>query len=773
MTSTDAQPSLQSLTMAQQQTPDSPDKTLTLTLPNPSLEQATNGHDFPPSPPSDHHITLSTLSVSRLACVSKRKKGNQKRRAAQEKRSLEKLKVLVEILRPIPFLPVKTLDFASHEKLLKRIGLWDFINLDFDRSIRGDLLAQLIATFNPGTRASYVNGVRIGVNRADLARALKLPVKKDRVSVSDNFQELEESEESIAFLEEFVSIWVLLHEDTWIMPKEVLNWTKVIKEGHFEKVDWAGLFWFMIEKELMAAPKLGNCYYASHLQCLIKSQREEMLREGPTVEDDVKEVEEEDREVKELEEEDGSSRDVKEVEEDNGGSQDMKEVEEEDGSSQDVKMVGEADDFCRGKELEEHTIELSLGQENVAKADAEKERAAIQDIEENKEAEKERLVIQDVMDIEENKEDQGRWLLDGKSNAREHFLQSCNLGDVGGMECDDERKQEEEAEAGEAEEEGNEDVEEEEDEEEEEEQEGGFHLSPNDNALEAVASENLIAAMEAAQIPFSSGVQIRDNLSGEFLASRADGHTVPGGSSLFGNGDKREIDHGNDNLRHSINASNKRLRIDGPWDDKSSDFDACMEQIQHLVGKARILYAAKEQACGNSSVNEQILLTELQQRDNMIDHLHKAKLEEQQKRHVEVYRLEHELHMMTNLLEGYRRALKETQKAFAEYRARNQQRDEPLYRDLEGSGGLVLSITEIEKQRLKQEEEERMKQMLIEKNIKDFEVGWITKFEALNDNVHMLQDKYLNVESNMKLLKKFFANRKISGMPEFAGQSEG
>ena len=227
----------------------------------------------PLSPPNtDLHVTTTTTTTanagSRRGGGPKRKKTATKRRA-QEKKAQKKLEILTEILRPIPFVPNKTLDFSSHEKLLKRVDLWDFIHLEFDGNVRGDLIAQLIATYNSQSRCSYVNGCRIGVNRADLARALKLSVKKDK----DSIVEIEESKESIGFLEEFVSNWVLLQEDTWMMPVEVLNWTKMIKEGHFEKVDWAGLIWFMVEKELMAAPKLGNCYYASHMQCLIKFQK--------------------------------------------------------------------------------------------------------------------------------------------------------------------------------------------------------------------------------------------------------------------------------------------------------------------------------------------------------------------------------------------------------------------------------------------------------------------------------------------------------------------
>ncbi|KAH7533167.1 hypothetical protein FEM48_Zijuj04G0101600 [Ziziphus jujuba var. spinosa] len=660
--------------------------------------------------------TTSNNSVYRRG--TKRKKMAMKR-IAQEKKSQKKLEVLNETLKPIPFVPAKSLDFSNHEKLLKRLGLWDFVHIEFDRSIRTDLLAQLIANFSNTHRCSYVNGVRIMVNRADLARALKLPVKK--IAGSDAAEEVPVSEESIAFIEEFVSNWILLHEDTWMMPSEVLNWTKEIKEGNLEKFDWARLLWFMVEKELTQAPKLTSCYYASHLQCLIKAQREELLLVR--------------------EEEDKVKVDIKDEEEE--------EDEEEEDANGDVKMGG--DDDIQGHVLQEHNIELSLGQDNVIeKVDMEKDKDG--DV---------------LLDFEGCKEDESaQWLLDGKSSVGELYLRRCNLVDERvDLRCEDERKQEEEEErrGGEGEEEDGEEEDEGEEEEEEEmhEQDGGFHLSPRGISLDGLSSASLIQAMETTQIAVNTGMPLRDHFASDFLSSRDDTRMLPGSSSLFGNGNKREISHDNDISHQSLNV-NKRLRTDNLWDSKSSsEIDVVLEQMQQLMGKARMICAAKEQACEESSMNQQILLTELQRRDNMIDQLHKAKMDEQQKRQMEVYRLERELYVMANLLEGYRKALKETNRAFAEYRARCPQLDEPLYKDVTGSGGLVLSSMELEKQRLKLEEEERLNRMVVEKKIKDFEVWWDGKFEAHMESVHSLANKFLSVEKEIKLLKESFAKRRV------------
>ncbi|OMP03960.1 hypothetical protein COLO4_10076 [Corchorus olitorius] len=293
-------------------------------------------------------------------------------------------------------------------------------------------------------------------------------------------------------------------------------------------------------------------------------------------------------------------------------------------------------------------------------------------------------------------------------------------------------------------------------------EEEGFAISPKADAFEGT---NLLEAMDTADLPLT-GMQIRDISSGEFLASRGDIQTVPGVSSFLGNGNKREIGHDND-FHHSPNGSSKRLRTDGLWADKSSDFEICMEQMQQCMAKARMLYAAKDQAYADSSMHQQMLVDELQRKDSIIGYLQKSKYEEQTKRQVEVYRLERELFMMENLLSGYRKALKETNQAFAEYRARCPLSEEqPLYKDVSGSGGLVVSSMELEKMRLKQEEEDRLNKLLIEKKIKDFEAGWIGKFDAHKDAVSLLSTRLIDAENDVKLLKESFANRKAPDTPE-------
>ena len=73
------------------------------------------------------------------------------------------------------------------------------------------------------------------------------------------------------------------------------------------------------------------------------------------------------------------------------------------------------------------------------------------------------------MDFEENKEDKQQEQL-RKSSMNGGFLQWCDLGEI-----------------------------------------RGFHISPKGDGLEGMNSENVLTAMEASQMPFGSGVQIRDH----------------------------------------------------------------------------------------------------------------------------------------------------------------------------------------------------------------------------------------------------------------------
>ncbi|KAK4342302.1 hypothetical protein RND71_038118 [Anisodus tanguticus] len=642
---------------------------------------------------------------------NKRKKGkcNTKKLQAIEK----KLQTLKENLKPVPFFPSKILDFDRHEKLLRRLGLWEFVHIEFDRDLRVDLITQLIATYDSKMRSCYVNDFRIMVNRADLGRALKLPVKKEKGSVVDGMDLDDDplSEESINFLEDFVSIWVLLHEDMWIMPNEVLNWTKAIKDGHPEKVDWAGLFWFMVEKELTQGDNLVDCYYAAHLQYLIKSQREQVLFS-------------EEQEKVEFE------ADVKEEDEGVGGSSEARELDE--------------------AISEELNMELTLGHDVDQKQEVKD--VEMMDVEEEHKEEKEG---------EEEKEKEGeeekQWLFD---DANEPLLRRCKMQEAVSLDNDEEKKENHEL----ADDNDEEEEEEEGAERHEVEDEDEFDVMPSDDTLVGDGlTGNLLQTMGSTQIAFTSQGKLHDQSSVELLASRDDEmHT---GGPFFGSGSKREIEIEPNVAHHSLNGSSKRLRIDGAWDEKPLDFGSCMEQMQQLMMNARMMYEAKEQNEEQFNINQQIILNELHKRDSVIEHLHKSKCEEIQKRDGEICRLERELFMMGNILDGYRKAMKETQKQFSEYRKNFQLPEEPYYKD--AGGGLMLSTTEIERLRLKQEEEKRSNCLFLEQKAKEAEEEYAGQFENFIDKVQILDKRLMGLEDKVKDLRNVSAKSKA---PESEGK---
>ncbi|CAA0376379.1 unnamed protein product [Arabidopsis thaliana] len=624
----------------------------------------------------------------------KRKKCNDKKRKQQEEKSMKKLKVLVETLKLVPFKPLKTLDFARYESFLKTLGLWDFVHLEFDQDMDYDLVAQLIASYSAGGKCSYINGSRIKLSRADLARALNLPNKKERVVILDEDKEFLESDESISVVEDVISNWMLLHcDDAWMMPDEVVEWMKGIKEKQLDKLDWAGLMWFMVEKELKAEPPLGDCFYASHLQMVIRSQKIDLFKE----------------------------RDLK---------------VKDDIAALNLGMDDGATDSKKENCVEESTTKLIVS-ETAATMELYHEEQAI-DLEENKEQ---------PMDLKEAKEEgDEKWLWNGDSHVGSHFFQGC---DVGCATVGDEKNGTRHRKVGEYE------ILEDEIEKDGEKQEGGFLLFRNGKTLH---QENLMLG-DTSTLGYNSGLQVHGSSTCDFLAPRAAMHMVPG-RSHFGNDNKREIGHENDISYHFDNpASTKRLKTPS-LDDKPVPFDICMEQIKHLADKAKLSYVEKDQACGESNMREQMLQNELQRREDIIQQLHKESYEELHKKNVEIYKLENELRMMTSVLAWYQKALKESQKACRKHRKVCPLLDKPIYIDVKGTGGLVLSTAEIEKLRLKEEKEEGMRRVLIERQVKEVGSLWIKEYEVnLKKKVELLDEKLIGFQNKMKLLKETISRR--------------
>lgn len=86
------------------------------------------------------------------------------------------------------------------------------------------------------------------------------------------------SEEVGLFLEEIIWGWLVLQDDGSKVIEEVLKFTRCVRERRLEEVDWAGLIWFMVERELSKGQDLVNCYYGSHMQILLKMLRTLLAR---------------------------------------------------------------------------------------------------------------------------------------------------------------------------------------------------------------------------------------------------------------------------------------------------------------------------------------------------------------------------------------------------------------------------------------------------------------------------------------------------------------
>ncbi|KAM7260549.1 hypothetical protein ACFE04_011222 [Oxalis oulophora] len=704
----------------------------------------------------------------------------------QQKKWEKKVEVLLQNFKPLPFIPSKRLDFAKHETLLKRLGLWDFVHMEFDRLVRKDLVAQLIVSFSCKEKWSCVNGFRVKVSRADLARALYLPVKKGNYEDEETISGSGSCDvESKRFMEDLLSTYVLLHEDTWMMPKEIINYTNAVREGEFEKVDWAGLIWFMVERELKVSyDEVETSYYASHMQCLIKFQRGHLLEDESETRDviDVKEEDDDDDDddvrmdpvdavdvivEPKLEEEeiiDACNTKVVgfNVEKSNATMEvDCSNIESGDPKREadDVKLeIGKAEqknvqvkvvdmDMEPGKSLEEHSIELSLGGKNNSPAEVFVEKS----LEESTYAGDQSDTVLEFDECKVEKEEKqggshGQWLLGQKTNLSNSFLQRCNLGL---SELKEERNLQEE-----------EDDMDQQEENEEKNEDSGFHISPKYDNLDGMTSTNLISSMENdVQIPFCSiGLQIRDDLPGDFLAGNCSG---------FANGDKRAFEHENNDLSHdTFNGTYKRVRTHSSRNDKSDDASEVLDQAQNFIGKARNIVAEKDKALEVANMNEQMLLDEIHARDNIIEQLQKAKLDEQHKTQMEVYRLDCELYTMRKLLEGYRKALKETQRTFLEYREKCPVLHEPLYKDIPNSGGLVSSVMEIERQRVKQEDEDRTNRLFFEKKIKDFEDGLVCTFDTCKSTVDSLDIRLRSAKNEVKLIKNSVVKNQKSDVSE-------
>ncbi|KAL6876375.1 hypothetical protein ACP4OV_012947 [Aristida adscensionis] len=200
-----------------------------------------------------------------------------KLRAAAEQRlahlrSALQLRPLDAPGRPLP---------PPHEAALGALGLLDFAHLDLASDApRPDLVASLVAYYDPACKRSFVRGVRVAVSRHDLTRALSLPSKPTAAAAAP--PDLDPAAVVPAVMQ-LLQEYVLLPfqgDDMCILPQEVAAAEQAVREGSAHRVDWAGLIWGLVEKEMLELPKRGDgvCYYGPHLQRLIWAQKPNLFQ---------------------------------------------------------------------------------------------------------------------------------------------------------------------------------------------------------------------------------------------------------------------------------------------------------------------------------------------------------------------------------------------------------------------------------------------------------------------------------------------------------------
>ncbi|PKA51640.1 hypothetical protein AXF42_Ash003007 [Apostasia shenzhenica] len=657
--------------------------------------------------PQDEAAPLASLSdvavplvpEPNVTPVSRKSSGRRKKSsltAKQRAAANHRLALLNGNFHPVPFLPGKILDFSTHEQLFRVLGIWDFAHLELDREVRADLLVQLIAYYDHSNRRSYVHGVRISVSRSDLARALSLPVKKEKANPSESnssIQELVSSDEAAAVLLEFVSNYIPYGDDMCILPSEFMRATQLVKEGQLHKVDWAALVWVFVEKELLEAPKSGVCHWASHLQRLIMFQQPKLFaKESKPVLETVLELEEEEVSVAEVE--------ANVADEGVGPDEDDDNASDNDG----VKMRSLEDLGNVVREKDNVELGLTLGDEETLMDGLEDCR---------------------VGDDEE-------WPEQGKNQGFGNCLRRCSSKsseDLENLAVEEERQ----------------DV------------KYGDDISVKFSNLERLSSSDLLQAMGTSNIPYAEQSNTLDPSPGEYLAVRSDmqknvilGHD-PNGSMYSGNNGKRLAavigNEEEDQFEH--NNQQKRLRSCQPWEDMLSSFDGCMEGLQALAGRSKFLYAEKEQEVMSMQMQMQYLNQMLQEKDQVNRSLKIIMEEQQQHWQLTVRHYQHELSLMTQMLVGYKKALKQTRSRFADYRKMHPNDDETLYKDVPGTGGLVVSDREFEK--LRSEKEEEVCQELLhtylnfEMKFKEFKeaiTSWSTKIGDLGGELKQLKDRF-------------------------------
>ncbi|KAI0522590.1 hypothetical protein KFK09_004970 [Dendrobium nobile] len=640
------------------------------------------------------HLVATSPSPRTKKCTGRRKKNSLS--AKQRKVAEERLLILNKNFRPVPFSPGKTLDFSEHEQLFQALGLWDFAHLQLGEEVRPDLLADLIAYYDSSSHRSYVQGTRISVSRVDLARAIGLATKKEKTDAFlEKDQELVSAKGATTALLDFMFNYMLF-EELLILPSEVVQAIDFVKEGVPYKVDWAAIMWVLVEKELKEGHKSGTFCYASHLQRLIEHQRPHLFSKEPDPVFLAPEPEEEEVSVPD---------EAVNVADDEVDAAEEVHLTEEEGDADVRKMRSLQDLVDVSSERHDSEFGLMLGDN----------------------------VMDDFDDCKVNVESD--WLQEGKNEGFEQCLRRCNSKASDSMDFENLAKMDE-------------------DENLEERFANGVPIKFSN--FERLNSSDLLQEMNNVSIPYAAQVNSFNPSSGVLLSMRTESHKNvildrgSSGSTYFGYNGKRHLDEIGDEERDHFEQKchQNRMRACEPWGNLPFSFDDCMNQVQGGVKRAKLMYSEKEQEV--AKMEEQLqYLNHLVHDKELTIHSLKMMLEGQQNWQMAVRHYEHELCLVTQMMLGYKRALKECRGRFADYRKQHPRDDESLYKDLPGTGGLVVSAREFEKNRLVKEEEKREELLRTFGNLEQI----LNKLEKCEDGIMTHDSKLRNLVGEMEQLK--------------------
>ncbi|CAI9087335.1 OLC1v1021385C1 [Oldenlandia corymbosa var. corymbosa] len=136
-----------------------------------------------------------------------------------------------------------------------------------------------------------------------------------------------------------------------------------------------------------------------------------------------------------------------------------------------------------------------------------------------------------------------------------------------------------------------------------------------------------------------------------------------------------------------------------------------------------------------------MLLKKLEEQSLLIQQRETLRQTEEVQKQKDNSKYERELHLMKDVLEGYRKALKENQKSFAKYRKKCRLPDQSLYMDHPNGGGRMMLVSDWKEVMQKRQED------AIEAMVKKFEEECIGKLEHHSKQIEGLELAVIGLKS--------------------------